>query len=349
MRKKKESKIMPARCPFSGLEPVEIKTLSSIGEKIYEFDTPRAGGKYRILGSPFDKLTPDKNLLIFTEIQSLDSKGKARLITLLIDQRRFGEENPILDYDLIERARIKRNLSRQERAIRLLQYCADQSQGESGKTIELNPRNDDIRSNVSAHIEAAVSPDLRSSRGEIEFFREYLSSKGWLGYAAGNSYDYVFVTMEGYFYLDNLTLEIDSNKIFVAMWFDDSMNDAYNKGFLPGIQEAGFEGIRVDTRIEQVKHTGKIDDLVIAEIRSSRAVVADFTQSGSEARGSVYYEAGFAHGLRIPVIFTCRKDCIDELHFDTRQYPHIVWGNPEELRETLSNRILALLGGGTGH
>ena len=154
--------------------------------------------------------------------------------------------------------------------------------------------------------------------------------------------------MKGYSYLDNLTLEIDSKKIFVAMWFDDSMNDAYTKGFALGIQEAGFEDVRVDTRIEQVKHTGKIDDLVIAEIRSSRAVVADFTQGGSEARGSVYYEAGFAHGLRIPVIFTCRKDCIEELHFDTRQYPHIVWEDPEELRESLNNRIRALLGVGTG-
>ena len=328
---------MPVRCPFSGSVPIDAR--ESIHEKSrYTFDTPRAGGKY----------WTQRYSRISEEIVSLGSQGKARLITLLVDQRKLGEECPELTLDLVERAKYKRNLSRQERAVRLLQYCVDQSQGESGRIIKLDPREEEIRANVSAHIEAPVSPNLRSSRVEIQFFCEYLVSRGLIEFADNNSTDYLYVTMEGYSYLDDLSVQVDSNKIFVPMWFNNSMNDAYINGFAPGIQEAGFEDVRVDTRIEQVKHTGKIDDLVIAEIRSSRAVVADFTQSGSEARGSVYYEAGFAHGLGIPVIFTCRNDCIEELHFDTRQYPHIVWEDPEELRESLNNRIRALLGGGTG-
>ena len=53
-----------------------------------------------------------------------------------------------------------------------------------------------------------------------------------------------------------------------------------------------------------------IDDEIIAEIRRSWFVVADFTcgtvpHEGKEVaipRGGVYYEAGFAQGLNVPLI-----------------------------------------------
>ena len=121
------------------------------------------------------------------------------------------------------------------------------------------------------------------------------------------------------------------------MWFDETLQDAYRRGIEPAIQSCGYQA----TRVDQIEHTGKIDDRIIAELRNSRFVVADFTQGEDGARGGVYYEAGFAHGLNIPVIFTCREDCIRHLHFDTRQYVHISWTTPEELRERLQRRISA--------
>ena len=54
------------------------------------------------------------------------------------------------------------------------------------------------------------------------------------------------------------------------------------------------------------------------------------------------------YGLGIPVIYTCRKDMVNKLHFDTRQYAHIVWDNPETLRNELRSRILARIGKGPG-
>ena len=62
--------------------------------------------------------------------------------------------------------------------------------------------------------------------------------------------------------------------------------------------------------------------------------------------GGVYYEAGFAFGLGLPVIYTCREDMVDKIHFDTRQYHHTVWKTAEGLRESLKNRIVALIGEG---
>ncbi|MCW5608337.1 MAG: hypothetical protein KIT26_09815 [Nitrosomonas sp.] len=99
-------------------------------------------------------------------------------------------------------------------------------------------------------------------------------------------------------------------------------------------------------RIDQKNHNNKIDDEIIAEIKRSRFVVADFTQGDSGARGGVYYEAGFAHGLNMPVIFTCRADALNNVHFDTRQYNHIVWENIDALRNQLAQRISATIGDG---
>ena len=86
-----------------------------------------------------------------------------------------------------------------------------------------------------------------------------------------------------------------------------------------------YEAVRIDRK----EHVNKIDDEIIAELRRARFVVADFTHGETGVRGGVYYEAGFAHGHDIPVVFCCRKDVIDEIHLDTRQYNHITW-DPRE-------------------
>ena len=49
---------------------------------------------------------------------------------------------------------------------------------------------------------------------------------------------------------------------------------------------------------------------------------------------------------KIDVIFTCREDALQNVHFDTRQYNHIVWKTPEELRKGLAARISAVIGDG---
>ena len=48
------------------------------------------------------------------------------------------------------------------------------------------------------------------------------------------------------------------------------------------------------------------------------------------------------------MIRSFRKDIIDrnELLFDIRQYYHVTWDDPEELRDGLEKRIRALVGEG---
>ncbi len=129
-----------------------------------------------------------------------------------------------------------------------------------------------------------------------------------------------------------------STQGFVAMWFDAQLEQAWSAGFEPAIRVAGYEPRRIDKK----EHVNKICDEIIAEIRRSRFVVADFTGH----RGGVYYEAGYAGGREIPVVWSCRDDYFDALHFDVRQYNCIRWKTPEDLKEQLQARIEAVIGEG---
>jgi nucleoside 2-deoxyribosyltransferase len=127
----------------------------------------------------------------------------------------------------------------------------------------------------------------------------------------------------------------DRKQAFVAMWFDKTMDSFYQNGIKQAIEADGTKCIRIDLQ----EHNNKICDEIIAEIRKSNYLVADFTGN----RGGVYYEAGFAYGLGIPVIWTIHQDHLANVHFDTRQYNHIVYETEEELKERFLSRIQATI------
>jgi len=126
-----------------------------------------------------------------------------------------------------------------------------------------------------------------------------------------------------------------SNQAFVAMWFDGTLEKVWTEGFYSALFGLGYEPLRIDKQ----EHNEKICDKIIAEIRKSGLLIADFTGN----RGGVYFEAGFAMGLGLPVIWTCKKSEIEQLHFDTRQYNHIAWTDEADLKEKLINRIEATI------
>jgi hypothetical protein len=148
------------------------------------------------------------------------------------------------------------------------------------------------------------------------------------------------ISPKGWAYLESLRHGNPDSQIgFIAMWFDQSMNETW-KAIDAGIQAAGYEPLRID----QKQHNNKIDDEIVAAIRRSKFVVADFTNQ----RGGVYFEAGFAKGLNLEVVWLCRNDDLKEVHFDTRQYNFIVWEADKltELSKNLKDRIEAKFGHG---
>lgn len=167
---------------------------------------------------------------------------------------------------------------------------------------------------------------------ELTSVLQMMSQMG-LGKKIGSNF---ILAAEGWKKYDSLRHKrIDSKKVFVAMCFKPELLNVFIDGISPACQECGFEAIRVD----QDEHNQKICDKIIAEIKTSRFMIADFT----DPRHGVYFEAGFASGLGIPVIWTCNSADVSKLHFDTRQYNHIIWEATEDLKEKLINRIKAII------
>ncbi len=98
----------------------------------------------------------------------------------------------------------------------------------------------------------------------------------------------------GYIKLDELRSPGSaSTQGFIAMWFDASLNDAYDSGLQAGVFQAGYDPVRID----RVEHVNRIDDEIIRQINASKFLVADF----SGHRGGVYFEAGYALGRSLPI------------------------------------------------
>jgi len=147
----------------------------------------------------------------------------------------------------------------------------------------------------------------------------------------------VVITAKGWEHIDKESSNlISKTQAFVAMSFNKNLIQVYKNAIEPAIKVTGYRPYRVDS----TPHLDRIDAKIIAEIRNSRFVVADVTQQ----KAGVYYEAGFAHGLGLPVIWSVRHDDLKNVHFDTRQYSHIVWKSESELKEKLGDFILATIG-----
>jgi len=127
----------------------------------------------------------------------------------------------------------------------------------------------------------------------------------------------------------------NSKRVFVAMDFDPALKSIFNDAIYPACEECGFKAFRVDSE----EHIEKICDKIIADIKSSRFIIADFTGQ----KHGAYFEAGFAQGLGLKVIWTCKKDQEKELKFDTRQYNHILWEDKNDLKVKLINKIRAVI------
>jgi nucleoside 2-deoxyribosyltransferase len=126
----------------------------------------------------------------------------------------------------------------------------------------------------------------------------------------------------------------------MAMAFgNETLNRVFVEYLKPASEAAGFRLVRID----EGPSAGLIDVRLQNEIRTSRFLVADLTDRNPGA----YWEAGFAHGLGLPVIYTCEADAFEKkgTHFDTNHFHTIKWdaGNPAEAASRLRDTIRATL------
>jgi len=221
------------------------------------------------------------------------------------------------------RARDLRGLTVQEKLLRVLRKLAERSKFPG----------DSVRLRLASDYPLA----LCKNQQEMFYHLKCLRDTGYIELISTSSGSDCTVTPDGWAKLEEGPPDLASRtKAFVAMWFTAQMDAAYEQGIRPAIVAAGYDPVRLD----RVEHADKIDDRIVAEIRESRFIVADFTGQ----RGGVYFEAGFALGLGIPVIWTCREEELPKVHFDTSHFNYILWKTPQELGQKLEARVRRVVG-----
>lgn len=310
---------LESRCAIWGTS-AERTTSEISQERLTIHNSPRADGSYTVKLIIADRVLP-----------SLDDETKARLTTYLIRSREQGNIVPHIGPTEVDNALASTATAVHERALSLLSYIARMTR-HVGQGVSL-----------FTAIDGALAWSESIRPDEVSFLADYLGDRGLIETSMNApTIHHCVLSVEGYSHLTTMRESLRPNQAFVAMWLDPSLDSPYHEAIKPAIEDAGYEACRIDQR----ESIGKIDDEIIREIRRSRFMIADFTQGEDGNRGSVYYEAGFARGLGLPVISTCREDQLSRLAFDTRQYVHIAWQDLVVLREQLANRIGAVIGEG---
>ena len=178
------------------------------------------------------------------------------------------------------------------------------------------------------------------------------------------------VTPKGRKFLEGVrTTSSVSKSVFVAMWFAE-FTKPLRDAIRTVLRDAGFDPVFVDelpTRSDltsEQKHdlatNSTIDDMIIANIRRSRFVIADLScfpgermtskiykkdDGTAEVRDIVcagaYFEAGYATALEKPIIYLVNKK--QTPHFDVNHIPYITWDENAlgDLEVALKNGIEA--------
>ena len=149
----------------------------------------------------------------------------------------------------------------------------------------------------------------QSPHGGLNWILQHLTDENLLVYSSGSGgLDAVIsarLTMAGWQKYEELKrVRTESCTAFMAMRFGQAQLDGIvDKVFRPAVRRAGFEL----KKLTDEQPAGLIDDQIRAAILSARFVIADLTHGSHGA----YWEAGFAEGLNLPVIY-CEKSAWEQ-------------------------------------
>jgi hypothetical protein len=226
-------------------------------------ESPRAGGKYWISG------TGAGQLISFTD------NAKLLLTTWLCDQRHAGDETPKIYSNVLELIKSRQRLSVPQRLTAALLFIG-RSIPQLGMSLSIGDGEENNTMRFLAETESLKPEEASTLVGMLREMGLIDGSFALGGYAS------VHPTVAGWQEIERLGRpQADSAQAFVAMWFDESTNDAYFRGIAPAVSGMGYKSVRID----KMEHNNKIGDEIIAEIRRSRFLVADFTCQAGKVRG----------------------------------------------------------------
>lgn len=122
-----------------------------------------------------------------------------------------------------------------------------------------------------------------------------------------------------------------STESFMAMQFDEKQIDFINKEVKPIVKETGFH-LKLLPEFDLKENL--IDDRLRVAIKKSRFIICDLTHGN---RGA-YWEAGYAEGLGLPVIYICEKGSLNDktkVHFDVNHQQILLWEKDKEIKPFL--------------
>lgn len=269
---------------------------------------------------------------VFNKLQTSEVKQKlaeskyivANISGWIRENQNTKDSPPIINEDCFNRLLNLKPISVNEKAYKLLRWLNKRTEY-YGQSVEMINSLDEL-----------IATCYAVNQEELINILSYLAGKDFI--KAGTNHQ--ILTAAGLAYLDEYNRNIESDIGFCAMWFDPSVNTLWEKSIEPAIRQAGYDAKRID----KGEHIEGIVDEILALIRRSKFIVADLTGH----RNGVYFEAGFARGLGVKVIFTCRKDKIGDAHFDVRHLNILDWeeDNLDNFKNRLQNRIEVNLGRG---
>lgn len=172
---------------------------------------------------------------------------------------------------------------------------------------------------LGARIGTSIGTD--ASEAGVSWLLSEFKDLGLFTFERGNPDPHFRLRPQGWVRFGELNRRIvHSRTAFMAMKFGDAtMDQVLRECFQPAAARAGFT---LRALIEQPS-AGLIDDQIRAAIRVSRFVIADLSHDNNGA----YFEAGFAEGLGLPVIYTCEAGKFEgkKTHFDTNHMHTVKW------------------------
>ena len=202
-----------------------------------------------------------------------------------------------------------------------------------GHTIPFSPRQpNSLFHQVKAWVGAITNDNIRAitdalkSRGFIEVFL-----------TGNNEIMWAKLLLDGWTYFQSLQeRNPESKQIFMAMAFNEEATNFVNTHLKPLAKELGFDLTLLN---EIVSEENLIDDKLRVEIKRSRILICDLTHGNQGA----YWEAGYAEGLGIPVIYICRKEILDspetKPHFDVNHQEIFTWKDDEDSVTTFKRQL----------
>jgi hypothetical protein len=135
--------------------------------------------------------------------------------------------------------------------------------------------------------------------------------------------------------LDRIITKGRAIDVFIAMTIDNlhPLSAGYHATVIGVCESFSLRAARVD----DITNATRIVDRILMLIESVQFLICDL----SNERPNVYYEAGWAHGIKKNVILTARRDSL--VHFDLKDYDILFYDSMTDLARELAERIRTIV------